>query len=137
MAYEGHRFDRASPVTARQYAGCRAHHAGQSAEDQVARHYAARGHEVIARRWRAGRGEIDLVMNGPEGVIFVEVKQSRSFDAALARITPAKAQRLFSTAGLFLDTLPQGAMTESRFDVALVNGSGEIAVHENFFGGGI
>ena len=34
------------------------YHAGVAAEDSVARHYAARGFTVAARRWRGKAGEV-------------------------------------------------------------------------------
>ena len=120
---------------ARATRGRRNYHAGLAAESGVARHYIARGHRLIAERWRGSRGEIDLAFADGDGVILVEVKQSRDFDTALSHITPAKVSRLFSTAEEFVDTQPRGGLTDMRLDLALVNGRGEIRIVENAFAG--
>ena len=115
-----------------------AYHAGLSAEAQVAARYVAAGCEVLAQRWRAGRGELDLVLRDRDGVIvFVEVKKSKTFDQALSHLSPAQTRRMFATAEQFLSTLPLGVFTPSRVDVALLNIAGEIQIHEGFFAGGL
>lgn len=111
--------------------GQMSYQAGLSAEDRVAAHFEAQGYDILARRWRAGRGELDVVLAHGAGIICVEVKQSRDFDRALAQITPAKLQRLYQTAEVFIGTLPTGSLTEVRFDAALVNAMGEIRIVEN------
>ncbi|MEL7091659.1 MAG: YraN family protein [Pseudomonadota bacterium] len=141
MAYHPRGFDVATPVAARADRGRRSYHSGCAAEDQVSAHYQRAGYTLLAERWRAGRGELDLVFAAPphipEDVVVVEVKSARDFDTALSRITPAKARRLFSTTEQFLDTQPKGGLTECRIDVAAVNQSGQIETFENFFAGGI
>ena len=107
------------------------HHAGLAAEDGVAAEYGRRGHPVMARRWRGTGGELDLVMQDGDGVIVVEVKKSRSFSRALERLTTRQIGRLVRAAEEFLGTQPRGALTDIRFDVALVNARGEIRVIEN------
>lgn len=109
----------------------RNHLAGLAAEASVLQHYLAAGYALLARRYRGLRGEIDLVLARGASVIFVEVKKSRSFDAALARLGAAQIARIFDTASEFLGTQPQGQDTDTRFDVALVNAHGEISVIEN------
>ncbi|WP_299683977.1 YraN family protein [uncultured Tateyamaria sp.] len=134
MAFHARDFGDAARVARGQCA----YHAGLSAEEQVAARYRAQGCVVLAERWRAGRGELDLVLRDAEGVIvFVEVKKSRTFDQALSHLSTAQARRLFATAEQYLCTLPDGVFTPSRLDVALVNAVGEICVHENFFAGGL
>lgn len=112
----------------------RNYHAGLAAEGSVLRHYLDAGYQLLAQRFRGLRGEIDLVLRKGASVIFVEVKKSRSFDAALARLGPAQIGRIFDTAAEFLGTQPLGQLTETRFDVALVNAHGQVAVIENALG---
>ncbi len=119
-----------SPRAAR---GHMSFHAGQSAEDQVAAHYTALGHALVHKRWRGSRGEIDLVHADGEGIILVEVKQSRDFETAATHVTAAQARRLFATGEELLGHLPRGSLTDVRFDVALVNGMGEIRIIKNAF----
>ncbi|WP_027257666.1 YraN family protein [Leisingera aquimarina] len=119
---------------ARQHRGSRAHLAGEAAEEIVARHYENHGYTVAARRWRGLGGEIDLILRGPEELVFVEVKQSSSSNAAALRITPRQVERIYASAGQFLETEPQGQLTPVRFDAALVDGTGAVEVIENAFG---
>lgn len=114
--------------------GQRAYLAGASAEEQVARNYVDRGYSVADRRWRGAGGEIDLIFRLGAEVIFVEVKHSKTRARAAARITRAQIQRIYASAGQYLENEPAGQLTETRFDVALVDGSGIIEIIENAFG---
>ena len=109
----------------------RNYHAGLAAESSVLRQYLDTGYELLAQRFRGLRGEIDLVLRKGAAVIFVEVKKSRSFDAALARISEAQIARILATGAEYLDRLPGGQLTETRFDVALVDAHGQVSVMEN------
>jgi putative endonuclease len=111
--------------------GARSYHAGLAAEDQVARHYTAKGHVIAARRWRGAAGEIDMIARDGAMVIFIEVKQSRSHDGAAGHLTPRQFQRITAAAAEFLATEPAGELTEVRLDLALVDGMGRIAIIEN------
>ena len=117
--------------TARQTRGMRAYHSGVSAEQAVERHYLGRGCSLAARRCRNAGGELDLVLRHGDCVIFVEVKKARDFASAAERVSPRQIARLQQAAELFLADEPGGALTDCRFDVALVNQSGEIEILEN------
>lgn len=117
--------------SARAMRGLRSHHAGLAAEEQVARAYDRGGMTVCARRWRGRSGEIDIVARDGDRVIFVEVKQSRTHDAAAAHVTPRQMQRICDAAAEFLESEPRGPLTDMRIDVALVDGAGRIAIVEN------
>ena len=111
--------------------GRRAYLAGQSAEQMVLRDYLQRGYELAAQRWRGGGAEIDLIFHDGNGCVFVEVKQSASFDRAINALRPAQVQRLMQAATVFVAGELKGQLTDMRFDVALVNGRGEIQIIEN------
>nr|WP_255702871.1 YraN family protein [Roseivivax sp. GX 12232] len=102
-----------------------------AAEAAVAADYHRRGYALAATRWRGRGGELDLVLRDGDGVIFVEVKKSRSFDRAAESLTPRQAARIMRTAEEFLGGEPRGSLTEARVDVALVNARGEMRVIEN------
>lgn len=108
--------------------------AGLSAEDQVARDYCARGHQIAATRWRGSRGEIDLIARDGEGLIFIEVKKARDFARAAERLPPAQMRRIYGAASEFLAGEPNGQNSDVRFDVALVDQSGQLKIIENAFG---
>lgn len=111
--------------------GQAAWHAGQAAEEQVAREYARRGMQVAARRWRTRNGEIDIVGQSGEDLVFVEVKKSSSHDNALSRVTQRQINRIFAAAGDYLAARGLPWSTPMRFDIALVDGVGRIEIMEN------
>lgn len=113
--------------------GLKSHLAGLAAEDAVARHYDSAGLSVCARRWRGRNGEIDLIARNGDQLILIEVKQSCTHDDAMGHISQRQVERIFDAASEYVETEPMGAMTDLRFDLALVDGAGRIVVHENFW----
>ena len=111
--------------------GQMAHQAGLAAEAAVGRLYETGGYPIAARRWRGQGGEIDLIARDSAGLIFIEVKQAASFDAAASHLSSVQIGRLYAAAAEFLAGEPAGQDTESRFDVALVDGQGRVRVLEN------
>ena len=105
--------------------------AGQAAEEAVLRHYEARGLTLAKARWRGKAGEVDLILRDGDEVVFVDVKHSRSFDSAAARLLPKQVERLMRAAEEFAGGEPKGLLTEMRFDVALVNEQGAVHILEN------
>ncbi len=114
--------------------GRRAQLTGLAAEAAVRRAYELRGCTVLAERWRGPGGEIDLILKDQELIIFVEVKQAGDMASAAQRISDRQVARIMSSAAVYLDSCPNGALTQTRVDVALVNGNGEIEIIENAFG---
>ena len=107
---------------------------GEAAEVAVSRAYQQRGLRQVARRWRGGSGEIDIIFRDGAQLVFVEVKKSRSFARAAERLGSAQMHRIFDAASEFLAGEPKGQLCETRFDVALVDGIGRIEIIENAFG---
>ena len=97
----------------------------------MADHYAAGGRQTLARRWRGTRGEIDLVAQDGDGVIFIEVKKSRSHTRAASHLTARQLDRIYQTGAEFLATQPKGQLTDIRIDVALVDDMGRVDIIEN------
>jgi putative endonuclease len=125
---------RQAAAAQRRQAGHRAHLAGHAAEAAVLRSYHARGAGVVARRWRGQGGEIDLVLRDGADLVFVEVKQARSFARAAERLTPRQVARIMSAASEFLGTQPEGQATAVRFDLATVDATGRAEIREAAFG---
>jgi putative endonuclease len=113
----------------------RSHLAGQAAEEAVLRTYEAQGYRQAATRWRSPAGEIDLILRKGDLVIFVEVKQARNFGRASEALSARQAERILTAAALFLDGEPRGQLTETRLDLALVNGEGAVEIVENALAG--
>jgi putative endonuclease len=107
--------------------------AGLAAEDIVAQRYAQGGCPTLARRWRGSAGEIDLVAQDGDGVIFIEVKKSRSHARAAARLTHRQMERIYGAGSEFLATQPKGQLTDVRIDVALVDDMGRVEVIKNAY----
>ncbi|WP_151717713.1 YraN family protein [Gemmobacter serpentinus] len=117
----------------RQETGRLAYEAGRAAEGAVERIYARAGRQIIARRWRGPAGEIDLVARDGAEIIFIEVKASRTHAEAAQHLSAQQMGRIYRSASAFLAGEPLGQLTPVRFDVALVNGAGEIEILENAF----
>lgn len=129
-------FATATPVlpSEKVHRGRMSYHAGLAAEELAADHFTRIGRIILARRWRGTRGEIDLVLKDGNAVVFVEVKQSKDFETALAHVTSAQVRRLYATGEEYMGTLPNGSLIDVRFDVALVDGQGVLQILENAFG---
>ncbi|MEM6739659.1 MAG: YraN family protein [Pseudomonadota bacterium] len=123
------------PREARRQRGHRSHLSGAAAEDSVATHYGAAGLPIAARRWRGRSGEVDLITQDGDGLVFIEVKRARTFAAAAERITARQIQRIVNAACEYLAQMPLGQATPIRFDVALVNDMGQVRILEGAFTG--
>lgn len=119
---------------ARRSRGSVSHHAGLAAERIILKHYEQRGTVLVRDRWRGKRGEIDLILRDGSTLIFVEVKQSHSFERAACRVTARQKQRIYGAAEEFLALTPGGSLTDTRFDVALVDQAGAVQIIENAIG---
>ncbi|WP_295613843.1 YraN family protein [Chamaesiphon sp. GL140_3_metabinner_50] len=96
---------------------------GKLGEEVVAQWISERGGEILERRWRWQRGEIDLIAIDRDTLLFIEVKtrNKSNLDAdGLLAITPQKQAKIVSTAQLFLVKHPHLADYPCRFDVAIV-----------------
>jgi len=124
-----------TPCATRQHRGRMSYHAGVAAENRIAMDYERRGYTIDRRRWSGQGGEVDLIVRDAEGLIFVEVKQSRSFDRAAHSLSRRQMQRIYRAAEEYIGFEPTGSLTNVRFDVALLNANGETRIIENAFGG--
>jgi putative endonuclease len=113
--------------------GAVSYHAGLAAEAAVARLYGQQGRTIAATRWRSEAGEIDLIARDGAEVIFIEVKKSRTHAEAAEHLSRRQMARIYASASMFLAGEPGGQDTPSRFDVALVDDTGQIEVIENAF----
>lgn len=109
------------------------YHAGRVAEEIVTRRYQDCGHTLAATRWRGKSGEVDLILRNGAQVVFVEVKKSASFARASTRLVRRQMDRLLGAAAEFVADEPHGQLTDMRFDLAMVNGQGQVQIIENAF----
>lgn len=85
---------------------------------------------MIAQRWRGSGGEIDLVFSDG-GIIFVEVKASRTHERAIASLGSPQIQRLLCSGEAFLEERFSTSLIDARFDLALVDQGMRIKILEN------
>jgi putative endonuclease len=97
-----------------------AERAGRRAETLAVWLLRLKGYAILARRFRSPVGEIDIVARRAGILAFVEVKQRRQSEAALAALTARQRARLQRAALAFLSTRPAVAGLAQRFDVVLV-----------------
>ena len=100
---------------------------GLAAEEIAERAYAAKGAEVLARRYRTALGEIDLIVQLAGTVVFVEVKQ-RARPGPDSPITPRQWSRIAAAAQAWL--AETGTALPCRFDAALVGPDGGLSLVE-------
>lgn len=119
----------------------RAQHRGQTydsglaAERSVARQYLRSGCRFRDHRWRGAAGEIDIVFDDGSSIVFVEVKKARNFHRAAQALSARQIQRIFRTAEEYVGHLPSGSLTDMRFDLALVDETGQVRIMPNAFAG--
>ncbi|KAA1420538.1 YraN family protein [Mumia zhuanghuii] len=77
---------------------------GEHGENVAADYLQAKGMQVLARNWRCRWGEIDIVAQDGDTLVFCEVKTRRTtaYGTPLEAITPDKAARLRRLAGAYL-----------------------------------
>ncbi|MGN1020463.1 MAG: YraN family protein [Aristaeellaceae bacterium] len=111
----------------------RAHDTGLNGERRAEEYLLSRGYETVCRRWRAGDGEIDLIMREGSFLVFVEVKhrpRGRLGDG-MAAVTPAKRRRMIHAAQAFLAQEEYRGFA-ARFDVVEITRDGLQHVRDAF-----
>ena len=94
---------------------------GRRGELTAARHLQGLGYLILATNWRAGRYEIDLVVERGNTVAFVEVKtRSPGPQEPAEAIDWRKRRHLVRAAARWIATRSPGAL-EFRFDVVSVS----------------
>src|SRR3954466_349092 len=96
--------------------------AGMRAEDLCANVLRRAGLILVERNWRCRHGEIDLIAEEGDTLVFAEVRMRSgpgNFGGAAESVTAAKRARLIAAARLYLTRRPESAC---RFDVFLVDG---------------
>ena len=97
---------------------------GDRWERMAERHLVSEGLTVLKRNFNGPRGEIDLIMQDNDAIVFVEVKYRADdqFGMAYEAVDRNKQQRLIHTARYFLMKQPQFSEDVCRFDVVSITG---------------
>ncbi len=92
---------------------------GDQAEAAAEQWLVRKGLALVTRNYRCRQGEIDLVMQDQDTLVFVEVRwrQNRSHGGALASVDHHKQHRLIQAARHFLAKHPAHQQRPCRFDV--------------------
>jgi putative endonuclease len=93
---------------------------GLSAESRAAAFLIAKGYRIVARRWRSGVGEIDIVARRRRTLVFVEVKARERLDDAAEAVVVRQQRRIIAAAEAWLASHPDDINCDIRFDVILV-----------------
>ena len=106
---------------------------GNKGEDFVAEHLKKKGYIITARNYRCKFGEIDVIAENDDEILFVEVK-TRADNSKIRPyeyVNSPKQQRLITTANIFLQH--NGFGLKPRFDVAEVFVSADGKMTLNYF----
>ena len=100
---------------------------GEQGESRARQHLEDTGLRFRAANVRYRFGEIDLVMDDGETLVFVEVRVRlhAQFGGALSSVDQRKRRRLFAAASAFLAANPGLAQRPCRFDVVAIEGAAD------------
>lgn len=98
----------------------RAQRRGRAAEWCAALWLRLGGYRILARNWRVGAGEIDLVARRGRRLVFVEVKARADQASALEAVSARQQARIRRAAEAFVAGRPDLATLEQSFDAILV-----------------
>jgi putative endonuclease len=109
---------------------------GDDGEALAEKYLSERGYEIIARKWRSGRFEVDLIMQSGKNLVFIEVKTrySNTFGEPWEAVNKGKRSRIMAGADAFLKSTDIDL--EPRFDiVSIIKYNGKCAIEhiENAF----
>jgi putative endonuclease len=110
---------------------------GKLGEDLAARYLERRGWTILGRNVRTAAGEVDILANDGETLVFLEVRtrSSRDFGTPEESITPAKRGRLERCALTYLASHaePDGPDPDWRIDlIAIELSRGRISRLEHY-----
>jgi putative endonuclease len=85
------------------------------------------GLRLTARNYRSPYGEIDLIMQERDTLVFVEVRyrSNTAFGAPAETVDARKQARLRATAEHYLQNTPRASKKACRFDIVAITGDGQ------------
>jgi putative endonuclease len=106
---------------------------GRAVETLVAHWLAERGLKLVARNVRYRFGEIDLIMDDGETLVFVEVRYRARGDygGAAASVTATKRARMERAIRAWVGAHPEAARRNLRADVVAVSAGDRIEWIQN------
>ena len=94
---------------------------GKAGEDTAVDYLAKKGYHILQRNFRFRRGEIDIIAEDRDDLVFIEVKarRSRAYGLPEEALTPAKCRQIRKVARgyLFENKIED---TSCRFDIVAI-----------------
>jgi putative endonuclease len=92
---------------------------GTQAEERACRFLLEQGLRLIDRNFHCRQGEIDLIMQDADNLVFVEVRYRRQdrYGSGVESVDRRKQQRIAHCAAYYLHRHPRAAALAARFDV--------------------
>ncbi len=109
---------------------------GKKGEEIAADYLISKDYKILETNYRYGHGEIDIIAQINESLVFVEVKtrKNKSFGETIYSVTPAKLKQINKIAELYLYE-KELVSCECRIDAITIdvtkNGSFKIEHYEN------
>jgi len=96
---------------------------GAAAESRAATFLEQAGLVLVARNYRSPHGEIDLIMQQEQTLVFVEVRfrGRRDFGTPAETVDRRKQSRLRATAEHYLQRDPRASKRPCRFDIVALS----------------
>jgi putative endonuclease len=96
---------------------------GKQAELNACEYLQAKGLRLLAQNYHCNHGEIDLIMQDQDDIVFIEVRSRNRVDYgnALESIKKNKINKLIKTATHFLQMKKWLYRVNSRFDIVVIH----------------
>ncbi|MDH5370595.1 MAG: YraN family protein [Gammaproteobacteria bacterium] len=106
---------------------------GQYTENLACQYLENKGFKLLERNFHCRFGEIDLIMQQDNAIVFVEVRYRRSnnFGSGAESVTVNKQSKLIKTASIYLQQHAKLNKYPARFDIISITGSIETNNIEN------
>jgi putative endonuclease len=100
---------------------------GRWAEQTALEYLLSKKLKLLDKNFRSAFGEIDLIMQDKNIILFIEVRyrSSNHFHTALESINRKKCDRIISTSYQYLTENRSASQLDCRFDVVALSGSQE------------
>jgi putative endonuclease len=94
---------------------------GRWAESLALASLRLKGYRLLARRFKSGPGEVDLIMRRGEVTAFIEVKVRGTPDLAIEAVTNYQSRRIAAAARIWMARDPKAMLGICRFDIVAVS----------------
>ncbi|KZL19491.1 hypothetical protein PsAD2_01769 [Pseudovibrio axinellae] len=91
------------------------------------------GWQILERRYKTKQGEIDLIAEQDQTIVFVEVKARRNVEEGLYAITPRSQKRIANAAREWVSYHNDVVGKTLRFDAVILPRQGKALHFPNFF----